>query len=552
MELIDSHVSAKQCKRAVEALHTYATKQENERAENELLPGNEQHIWLQIAVKMMQPEQKLKPIRVPLKYPVIDPRTSSVCLITKDPQREYKDLLEQHKIKFISRVVGVEKLKGKFKAYEARRLLLKENAMFLADERVIPLLPRLLGSKWFEAKKQPIPVNLTRKDLKGELERAIESSYMHQNKGTCTSVKVGILSHTPKQIQTNLETALPAIVGHIKGGWDNIQSLHIKTSTSISLPIWTCDLGDEEGGRWNGLIAGEEAEGEASSQGDDADSEDEALEDAVKTSKPPAQETRTKGTKRQLEDGAEKPNKKKKASLDAVPSPPEKPSSSSKSKSKKSDATPFAASTSVLPPSSPASKVAKEAPIKKGTKAKEKSEDSLAPDPEVHSTNDPLLAQPDKREKSKSSKKSKTSTAESPDQSTDLMPASSDGQGKRKAAKTAVASAPTPRTPVSPREKHSSKSSPSVTVTTAATTAVEPPPKKKGKHAKVAEEFAGTATGSSNLDDLPKPSEGTISQKDVKSKRSNETGEKKKAKVVKGQKGRSAKDALLGKKAGQS
>ena len=74
-------------------------------------------------------------------------------MITKDPQREYKDLLETHKIKFIHRVVGLGKLKGKWKPFEARRLLLKENGLFLADERVIPLLPRLLGKKWFEAKK---------------------------------------------------------------------------------------------------------------------------------------------------------------------------------------------------------------------------------------------------------------------------------------------------------------------------------------------------------------------------------------------------------------
>lgn len=56
-------------------------------------------------------------------------------------------------IRFISRVVGVTKLKGKFKPFEARRLLLKENDLFLADERVIPLLPGLLGKKFFEAKK---------------------------------------------------------------------------------------------------------------------------------------------------------------------------------------------------------------------------------------------------------------------------------------------------------------------------------------------------------------------------------------------------------------
>jgi ribosome biogenesis protein UTP30 len=89
----------------------------------------------------------------PIVHPLVDPRTTSICLITKDPQREYKDLLESNNIKFISRVVGIEKLKGKFKPFEARRMLLRENGMFLADQRVIPLLPKLLGSKWFEAKK---------------------------------------------------------------------------------------------------------------------------------------------------------------------------------------------------------------------------------------------------------------------------------------------------------------------------------------------------------------------------------------------------------------
>jgi ribosome biogenesis protein UTP30 len=86
-------------------------------------------------------------------HSLVDPQTTSICLITKDPQREYKDLLGSHKIEFISRVVGIKKLKGKFKPFEARRMLLKENEMFLADERVIPLLPGLLGKKWFQAKK---------------------------------------------------------------------------------------------------------------------------------------------------------------------------------------------------------------------------------------------------------------------------------------------------------------------------------------------------------------------------------------------------------------
>jgi ribosome biogenesis protein UTP30 len=167
-ELIDGHVPVNQCRRAVMALMEYALKQQEKREENQLLPGNEENIWLQIAVKEIYGEVKLKPHKMcvnasisfkaymlysPIKYPLVDPRTSSVCLITKDPQREYKDLLEEAGVRFISRVVGVEKLKGKFKSFEARRALLRENALFLADERVIPLLPRLLGKIFFTAKK---------------------------------------------------------------------------------------------------------------------------------------------------------------------------------------------------------------------------------------------------------------------------------------------------------------------------------------------------------------------------------------------------------------
>ena len=87
----------------------------------------------------------------------MDPRTSAVCLIVKDPQREYKDLIAKEGIKFISRVVDIRHLKGKWKSFEAKRVLLKENGLFLADERVVPLLPNLLGKIFFKAKKYAIP-----------------------------------------------------------------------------------------------------------------------------------------------------------------------------------------------------------------------------------------------------------------------------------------------------------------------------------------------------------------------------------------------------------
>lgn len=56
----------------------------------------------------------------------MDPRRNPVCLIVKDPQREYKDMLEEKKIKFISRVVGMEKLQGKVSVCWGDRLFASE------------------------------------------------------------------------------------------------------------------------------------------------------------------------------------------------------------------------------------------------------------------------------------------------------------------------------------------------------------------------------------------------------------------------------------------
>lgn len=76
-----------------------------------------------------------------------------MCLITKDPQRQYKDLINPMGLKSLTKIVGVSKLKTKYKPFEIRRQLCNEFDLFLADERVLPLLPGMLGKVFFEKKK---------------------------------------------------------------------------------------------------------------------------------------------------------------------------------------------------------------------------------------------------------------------------------------------------------------------------------------------------------------------------------------------------------------
>lgn len=132
---------------------------------------------------------------------------------------------------------------------------------------------------------------------------------LHDNRHD-SSVKVGVLSQTPKQILANIQTALPVVVSHIKNGWENIQSLYIKTSSSISLPIWSCDLSADAGGRWTGLTL---------------EKEDEDTMSAVETpsrsptpAPPPSKKTPRKPSNAALPEAEQPPKKKVKSTKSTV------------------------------------------------------------------------------------------------------------------------------------------------------------------------------------------------------------------------------------------
>ena len=80
------------------------------------------------------------------------------------------------------------------------------------------------------------------------------STYYLQNKGSCSTVKIGFLHrHSPAELVDNVALALPAIVSRVPGKWANIQNIELKTGKSAALPIWSCRLTDGDGDdvRWS-------------------------------------------------------------------------------------------------------------------------------------------------------------------------------------------------------------------------------------------------------------------------------------------------------------
>lgn len=193
-----------------------------------------------------------------------------VCIFTKDPQRAYKDLVASDAFPAtlrakVQRVLGVDKLRKRYKSYEQKRALLAEYDVFMVDDRVIKIVAEFLGKVFYQGKsKRPIPVRLTagafvdktaKKDKKEpqdivgtpqgvakEVESALNSTYLSMSASANTSIKIGTLAMTPQQITENTSAVVAALIPkHVAQGWRNVRSLLIKGPATKALPIWLAD-----------------------------------------------------------------------------------------------------------------------------------------------------------------------------------------------------------------------------------------------------------------------------------------------------------------------
>ncbi|KAL8811391.1 MAG: hypothetical protein Q9223_001785 [Gallowayella weberi] len=231
-------------------------------------------IWLSLTTKKhIVDKHRLKPGKIPLPHSLNQPPTTTVCLITCDPQRQVKDIISHPSFPTtlssrITKVLGISKLKARYQPFESRRKLLNEHDVFLADARVITLLPKILGKVFYQSPKKPVPVNLEaikQKDTAGkrvapkntdekarsigsplqvakEIEKTINCALVHLSPSNNTAVRIGRSSFTAQQIADNVASVVAGLVEKfIPQGWRNIRAVHIKGPNTMALPIWLAD-----------------------------------------------------------------------------------------------------------------------------------------------------------------------------------------------------------------------------------------------------------------------------------------------------------------------
>ncbi|XP_039991765.1 ribosomal L1 domain-containing protein 1 isoform X2 [Xiphias gladius] len=194
--------------------------------------------------------KKAQTIRIPLPHGQ-RPDTDEVCLFTKDEpnmtseqtQRFYKKLLEENGVKNISEIIPYKVLKTEYKPYEAKRRLLGNFDMFLSDDRIRRLLPSHLGKHFYQRKKEPLCVNLQSKHLARDIKSVIQGTSLKvTNKGCCCMAHVAHSSMTADEVTENIEAAVQTLVAKLRMKGPVLKLIHLKSQTSVALPIYNSDL----------------------------------------------------------------------------------------------------------------------------------------------------------------------------------------------------------------------------------------------------------------------------------------------------------------------
>ncbi|KAI6043726.1 ribosomal protein L1-like protein [Pisolithus marmoratus] len=196
-------------------------------------------IELQIGLKNYDP-QRDKRFSGTVKLPHVPRPRMSICILA--------DVADIDRAKQIDlEYMSVDDLKKLNKNKKLVKKLAKKYDAFLASEALIKQIPRLLGPGLSKAGKFPTPVSHS-EDLSNKLVEVRSTIKFQLKKVLCLGVAVGHIEMTEDQVLANvmlsacqfLSCNLTAEFSHfvginflvslLKKNWQNVKSLHIKTT----------------------------------------------------------------------------------------------------------------------------------------------------------------------------------------------------------------------------------------------------------------------------------------------------------------------------------
>lgn len=186
-------------------------------------------IELQIGLKNYDP-QRDKRFSGTVKLPNVPRPRMAICILADAADI---DRAKQIDLEYMS----VDDLKKLNKNKKLVKKLAKKYDAFLSSETLIKQIPRLLGPGLSKAGKFPTPISHA-EDLSNKLTEVRSTIKFQLKKVLCLGVAVGHVQMTEDQVLANVMLAINFLVSLLKKNWQNIKSLHIKSTMSKPIRLF--------------------------------------------------------------------------------------------------------------------------------------------------------------------------------------------------------------------------------------------------------------------------------------------------------------------------
>ncbi|XP_033164494.1 60S ribosomal protein L10a-2 [Drosophila mauritiana] len=132
--------------------------------------------------------------------------------------------------------LDVEALKRLNKDPKLTKKLSKAYDVFLASESIIKQIPRLLSPGLTNAGKFLTP--LAHGESMSYKINILSTKKKHMKRMECLSVNVGHVGMNPEELARNIAISINFLVSLLKDNWQNVRSLHIKSSLGVPLQLY--------------------------------------------------------------------------------------------------------------------------------------------------------------------------------------------------------------------------------------------------------------------------------------------------------------------------
>merc|ERR1711907_611625 len=186
-------------------------------------------VELQIMLKNYDP-QKDKRFSGTVKLPHIARPKYTVCVLGN---QAHIDEANKHGIPCMS----VDDLKKLNKDKKLVKKLAKKYNAFLASDALIRQIPRLLGPGLNKAGKFPA-ILAQGDDMVAKIEEMKQTIKFQMKKVLCLAVAVGDVTMGDDHLVQNINMSINFLVSLLKKQWQNVRSLHIKTTMGPAIRLY--------------------------------------------------------------------------------------------------------------------------------------------------------------------------------------------------------------------------------------------------------------------------------------------------------------------------